>query len=301
MNRCKICGKEVSDGRRFCSKSCVSKYGWQVNREERCKKISKSMRGNVNGRGNKGKVSPMKGRKHSEETKRKIGLANSIALKGNIPWNKGKKGVQVPWNKGLTKETDERLKKLSERMTEYMRNLSEEEKRARIEKMSKNRRKKLVGDKNPAKRPEVRKKISDRWKIRRLLGLKRKKCSDEDTIRRLTTVLKSLRENRPTSYEKRLIELIEKHHLPYKYVGDGSFWITSEGKHLNPDFVNINGRKVVVEVSAKGLKEIFCGGYDLYKDKRRRLFGKFGYEVVFIDEDDLFCEDWEDRCLEKLK
>ena len=27
--------------------------------------------------------------RHSEETKRKIGKANSIALKGNIPWNKG--------------------------------------------------------------------------------------------------------------------------------------------------------------------------------------------------------------------
>ena len=33
-----------------------------------------------------------KGRKCSEETKRKIGLANSIAKKGCIPWNKGFKG-----------------------------------------------------------------------------------------------------------------------------------------------------------------------------------------------------------------
>ena len=31
--------------------------------------------------------------------------------KGNVPWNKGKKGVmRIPWNKGLTKETDERIK-----------------------------------------------------------------------------------------------------------------------------------------------------------------------------------------------
>lgn len=34
-----------------------------------------------------------KGHKLSEETKRKIGEANKIALKGNTPWNKGKKGV----------------------------------------------------------------------------------------------------------------------------------------------------------------------------------------------------------------
>ena len=31
--------------------------------------------------------------KHSEETKKKIGKTNSIRLKGNIPWNKGKSGV----------------------------------------------------------------------------------------------------------------------------------------------------------------------------------------------------------------
>ena len=69
----------------------------------------------------KGRPSPQKGKKlseeirlkmsisrkgvkrkpHSEETKRKIGAANRISLKGNIPWNKGLKGVQVAWNKGL--------------------------------------------------------------------------------------------------------------------------------------------------------------------------------------------------------
>jgi len=59
----------------------------------------------------------------SEETKLKISIGNkgkpktdahkqnmSKARKGNIPWNKGKKGVMpTPWNKGLTKETDERI------------------------------------------------------------------------------------------------------------------------------------------------------------------------------------------------
>ena len=35
--------------------------------------------------------------------------------KGNIPWNKDKKGLQVAWNKGLTKETDKRVKVMSEK------------------------------------------------------------------------------------------------------------------------------------------------------------------------------------------
>lgn len=56
-----------------------------------------------------GKTSWNKGKNFSKETRNKI----SKSLKGNIPWNKGKQGVQKAWNKGLTKETDERVKKIS--------------------------------------------------------------------------------------------------------------------------------------------------------------------------------------------
>ena len=35
----------------------------------------------------------------------------SLALKGRIPWNKGKKGSQVAWNKGLNRLIDGRIKK----------------------------------------------------------------------------------------------------------------------------------------------------------------------------------------------
>ena len=48
----------------------------------------------------------------SEEAKKKISEKNKIALKGNIPWNKGIK-VGTSWNKGL-KLTEEHKRKLSE-------------------------------------------------------------------------------------------------------------------------------------------------------------------------------------------
>lgn len=43
--------------------------------------------------------------------------------KGQIPWNKGKKTGQIPWNKGKTKETDEKIKALAEKVSESVKRL----------------------------------------------------------------------------------------------------------------------------------------------------------------------------------
>ena len=51
------------------------------------------------------------GHEVSKETKEKI----SNSKKGTVPWNKGKRGVQIPWNKGLTME-DGRVRKNVEKM-----------------------------------------------------------------------------------------------------------------------------------------------------------------------------------------
>jgi hypothetical protein len=63
----------------------------------------------------------------SEETKQKI----SNSLKGNIPWNKGKKGVQIP--------TEETRKKMSDAHKKY--HTEEEKKQADREKYKRYREK----------------------------------------------------------------------------------------------------------------------------------------------------------------
>lgn len=49
---------------------------------------------------------------------------------------------------------------------------------------------------------------------------------------------------RPNKLEQGFITLCEQYNLPFKYTGDGSFWVGN----MNPDFVHITGKKITVEI-----------------------------------------------------
>lgn len=74
---------------------------------------------------------------------------------------------------------------------------------------------------------------------------------------------------RPTSLEKQMISIIQKHNLPYKYTGDGSFWIA----YKNPDFVNVNGEKKVIEVA----NDYKLHHPENYANDRRKHFSSYGW------------------------
>lgn len=64
--------------------------------EESNKARSVSLKGRESpNKGNFGELNPFYGKKHSVETIEKI----KSKIQNRVPWNKGKKGVQVPWNK----------------------------------------------------------------------------------------------------------------------------------------------------------------------------------------------------------
>lgn len=82
---------------------------------------------------------------------------------------------------------------------------------------------------------------------------------------------------RPTSLEKRFMELCEQYNLPFKYVGDGYTWIA----RMNPDFISTKGDKLVVEV---------LGRYwhtEEETNERIEKFSKYGYSCIPIWEEEL--------------
>lgn len=93
------------------------------------------------------------------------------------------------------------------------------------------------------------------------------------------TIRKCLRRRKMSGLEKKVDKVIKKYNLPYKFVGNGKFFI----ERKNPDFININGEKKAIEVYWKRHKDYFRGGCDKWKEERRKIFEKYGWELIFIE------------------
>ena len=102
--------------------------------------------------------------------------------------------------------------------------------------------------------------------------------TDEYRNKTIKATLKSCRTNRPNKAEAKLDDLLQQI-LPneYKFVGDGEFVIAGK----NPDFVNINGQKKIIEL---------YGDYWHRNDDpqdRIDLFAEYGYSTLIIWEKEL--------------
>lgn len=93
-------------------------------------------------------------------------------------------------------------------------------------------------------------------------------------------IRKCLRRRIPTSLENRFLEIVERNGLPYKYVGDGSFMVAGK----NPDFININGAKIAVEVYAEFYKKLNGRDIKAWRRDRKKLFQEYGWDLLFFSQ-----------------
>lgn len=100
-------------------------------------------------------------------------------------------------------------------------------------------------------------------------------------LRTQEAIKKALKRRLPSSLEAKFQEIVDKHKLPYKFVGNGKFFI----ERKNPDFININGEKKAVEIYARKHKEKMRNmTIEEWKKERQNIFAKYGWKIIFLDE-----------------
>lgn len=197
----------------------------------------------------------LKGHKVSKEARRKI----SESLKSHPSWNKGLKG-------------EEYLKHFKNRKLNA----------ARIGKPLSDKHKQKIGDALRGKlvSEETKRKMSKNnaryWKG--------KKFPKEHAQK-----IREARKYQPTHHTKpelKFEEICKKYNLPYRYVGDGKFWI----ENINPDFVESNGKKIAVEIFGNYWHSPLLNP-KLREDRtlpyREKTLKKYGWKLIVFWEDEL--------------
>jgi len=136
---------------------------------------------------------------------------------------------------------------------------------------------------------ETKRKISlsqrNRWQENheRLSAIVANNLPKEPSEKQLKASLK-----KPNKEEIQLIELLQEYNLPFKYVGNGEFILGGKC----PDFINVNGRKQVIEFFGNHWHDVF----DIAR--RKEHFRQYGFDTLIIWEEEL--KDQE-KLVKKLK
>jgi len=191
----------------------------------------------------------------------------------NSPSTEFKKG-SVPWNKGKHTEGHPHTAKAKEKIAEGHK-----------------------GDKNPAKRKEVRERISKTLtgreipkEVRDKMSIsQKKKWKDPEYIKNWVRAVNA----KPNKLEK-LVDVCLQELQPNEWLYNGNFdaGVTIGG--MIPDFVNINGKKIVIEVFSDWHDEKFMRErFDTEIGWKRTEFGRIaaysqlGYTCIVLWEDEL--------------
>lgn len=226
----------------------------------------------------KGTIPYFKGKHLDEKTKSKLSESLKKRIFTKEAWENMIKGLEIgrKWFKGKHRSIENR-KKISE--SQKGKQINENQRRG-LEEGRKKHTKLIQTEgywnktrKELARKSHLGNKISEMAKLK--MSLKHKEQWKNEEYRK-----KVLGRREMSSLEKKVNQVIQKYNLPYKFVGNGEFFI----ERKNPDFININGEKKAIEVYWNKHKEEFRkGGVEGWKEERVDIFKKYGWKIIFME------------------
>lgn len=239
--------------------SMIEEYGIEKAKEIK-QNISKSLMGKLLSKTHKQNIS--KGLNEAYKSGKRTGQEMSESLKKAYAEGRHKR-----WNKGLIKETDERIARSAQK-------ISQTHKRRKRPKRIGKKISKIKREKGPSQLVmENIRKVGKANKGKKYKKYTKKKLTKEH-------IKNAMKRRIPTSLEDKFMGIIDKYNLPYVYTGDGSFILDN----CNPDFINVDGKKIAVEVYCRFYKQLGDRSIEDWKKKRINVFKKYGWELFFFDE-----------------
>jgi len=115
---------------------------------------------------------------------------------------------------------------------------------------------------------------------------------------------KSRRFPRHRTKPERIFDAIcKRNDFPYKYTGDGSFWIGKKPS-INPDFVECNGKKIAIEIFSywhDPLRRFGKVRYSGTYEGRKKILKKYGWKLIVFWQEDLERKDAKAFVLSELQ
>lgn len=103
-----------------------------------------------------------------------------------------------------------------------------------------------------------------------------------------------------TKAELKFEAICKKNNLPFKYTGNGSFWI----ENINPDFVECNSKKIAIGVFGDYWHSPLLRSKIPYSQTykgRKKILRKYGWKLIIFWEKDMLRMDAEQFVVAELK